>query len=373
MGMGDKIAKKAKELKVKAMEATVGKLAGKMEPRHGSDAASQQDSKDEIILRSSWMDEIPDDVPVTALSIPGTHDSACIDGPVDFGKTQNLDIPEQLNAGIRFLDIRLAHYQDDLFVHHDVAYMGKGYRDVLKICADFLERHPSETILMLVKEEDRADSSLGDFAPSEVLGRLTREERESADNTRSFEEEFKEQTAGQVRTAPLFYNFVASPPGGHGADAAPTFTPATTLGDVRGKIVLLRGFQADRGAGIDVTYWLDDRTTSSNKDENENPRETVPPIYHVEDHYSNPDGKYELIVTHLEKARNGDPEDLYITFSSAVTVKASGYSQEINPRLNEYLVASSEGRIGIVAMDYFEEPRELTSNVIKMNPRSRTG
>lgn len=372
VGMGDKIVKKAEELKGKATEVA-GKLTGNTQPGDGSDAAGQEYSTGEIISHSSWMGDIPDDVLVTALSIPGTHNSGCIVGPLGVAKTQNLDIPEQLNAGIRFLDIRLAHYQDGLLVHHDVIYMGKSYKDVLEICAEFLAQHPSETILMLVKEEDRADSSLGDVAPSEVLGRLTRAEPESLDNSRSFEEEFKDQAWEQVGSAPLFYNFAASPPDGRAVATAPAFTSATTLGDARGKIVLLRGFQGDRGMGFDVTYWLDDTTTRSNEDENGNPRETEPPIYDVEDHYSNPDGKYELIVTHIEKARRGDQKELYITFSSAVTLQASGYSQKINPRLNDYLAASPEGRIGIVAMDYFEEPRELVSNVIRMNSRSKTG
>lgn len=369
MDMGGKIAKKVEELRGKATEAA-GRLTGDMQPGHGSDAAGQQDSKDEITLRSSWMDDIPDDVPVTALSIPGTHDSACIDGPLEFAKTQNLDIPSQLNAGIRLLDIRLAHYQDNLLVHHDAVYMGKSYKDVLKICSDFLVRHPSETILILIQAEGRFDSSLGDFAPSEVLGRLSRGEPESWDDTRSFEDEFEDQTWEQVGTAPLFYNFVASPPGDRAMAAAPAFTAETKLGDVRGKIVLLRRFPSGRGMGFDVTYWLDDTITRSNEDENGNPRDTEPPIYDIEDHYSSPDDKYGAIVTHIEKARAGDLEDLYITFSSAVTLQASGYSEKINPRLNDYLATSPEGRIGIVVMDYFEEPRELVSNVIRMNSRS---
>lgn len=120
--------------------------------------------------------------------------------------------------------------------------------------------------------------------------------------------------------------------------------------------------------GFDVTYWLDNTTTRSDEDESGNPRETVPPVYAVEDHYSDPDDKYDLIVTHIEKARNGDLEDLYITFSSAVTLQARSYAETINPRLSEHLAASPQGRLGIVAMDYFEGPRELVSNVIKTNP-----
>ncbi len=359
MGMKDKIIKKAEEVTSKAKQAA-DKLTGNSESR-----------QEEVISRTSWMGEIPDDVLVTALSIPGTHDSGCIDGPLGFAKTQNLDLVEQLNAGIRFLDIRLAHYQDDLFVHHDVIYMGKTYKDVLKICSDFLVRHPSEAILMSVNEEGRFDDSLGDLAPSEVLGRLSRGESELSDNTRSFDDEFETQTCVQLGTEPPFYNYVASSPGGRSVTTAPAFTSATTLGEVRGKIVLLRRFQSRRDMGFDVTYWLDNTTTRSSEDEKGNPRTAAPPVYHVEDHHNDPDDKYSLIVTHIEKARRGDPKDLYITFSSAVTLQADGYSEKINPRLNDYLAASPEGRIGIVAMDYFEEPRELVSNVIKMN--SATG
>ncbi len=370
VSLRDKIFKKVEGLTGKATDVA-GKLTDKMQPGPGTDAAdSQEDSTDEIISHSSWMADIPDDVPVTTLSIPGTHDSACIDGPLDFAKTQNLDIPRQLNAGIRFLDIRLSHYQDDLLVHHDAVYMGKSYKDVLKICSDFLVRHPSETILMLIKAEDRFDSSLGDFAPSEVVGRLSRGEPESRENTRSFEDEFEDQTWEQVGTAPLFYNFSASPPGDRAVAAASAFTAETTMGDVRGKIVLLRRFPSDRRMGFDVTYWLDDTTTRSDEDENGNPRDTEHPIYDIEDNYSSPDDKHGLIVTHIEKARGGDPKDLYITFSNAVNLQASGYSKKVNPRLNDYLATSSEGRIGIVVMDYFEEPRELASHVIRMNSRS---
>jgi hypothetical protein len=88
--------------------------------------------------------------------------------------------------------------------------------------------------------------------------------------------------------------------------------------------------------------------------------------------WTNKDKNEELIVTHLEEAKRGDLKDLYITFSSAVGLKARGYAETINPLLNDYLAESPRGRVGIIAMDYFEEPRELVSNVIKMNNRSPT-
>jgi 1-phosphatidylinositol phosphodiesterase len=305
------------------------------------------------------MRDIPHETPVTALSIPGTHNSACIGGPLGFGQTQNLDLSHQLIAGIRFLDLRLAHYQDNLFVHHDVVHMEKCYADVLDICSDFLRRFPSEVIFMSIKNEDRLDSGLGKFAPSEVFGKKRRDSASRGDRWDSFEEVFKARTWEHVDDASLFYNFAAPLPGGNSEATAPALISDTTLEDVRGKIVLLRRFEGGEDVGLDLTYWPENQTF----------RSATIPAHDIHDRYQGlkDEEKYELVVAHLEEAKKGDLKDLYITFSSAVGLKAHGYAEVINPRLNDYLVESSKGRVGIIGMDYFEEPPELVSNVIKMN------
>lgn len=312
------------------------------------------------------MHDVVDDTPVTALSIPGTHDTGCIGGVFGLGQTQNLDIDEQLDAGIRFLDIRLAHYHDDLFVHHDVVSMGKSYTDVLDTCTRFLQKYPSETILMSIMEESRVDSLLGKLAPSEVLGRLSRGDiTKWRHNTCCFEEALQHKTWECVGDAPLFYNFAARCPGGDAGTPDHEFASGTTLGDVRGRIVLLRRFEGHDDTGLDLTYWPENRTFTS---------ATSPPYptHHVQDRYQGltEEDKYHAIIAHLEDARQGDPKDLYITFSSAVDITAHGYAETINPRLSDYLATSPSGRVGIIAMDFFEEPPELVSNVIDMNQRT---
>jgi 1-phosphatidylinositol phosphodiesterase len=316
---------------------------------------------DEFTSHSSWMRDITDDARVMSLSVPGTHNSCSIGGPLGFSKTQDLDLSDQLNAGIRFLDIRLSHYQDNLFVHHDVVHMGKSYADVLVICSSFLEQYPSETILMSVKDESRCDSTLGRFAPSRVFGRSRGGPMDWVIRSSSFEDAFKARTWENVADPSLFYNLTPPIPGSGLVNT--NLTSKTTLGEVRGKIILLRRFEAGQDIGLDLTYWP----------ENMRFRSATSPTYAVEDHWWNPgeDGKYNFIITHIEEARLRDPRDLYITFSSAVNLKARDYSKTINPRLNDYLAGSSPGRVGIIAMDYFEEPRELVSNVIKMNFTTR--
>lgn len=312
---------------------------------------------DEFISHSSWMRDIPDEVRVLSLSIPGTHNSCSIGGILGFTKTQELDLPDQLDAGIRFFDIRLSHYQNNLFVHHDVVHMGKSYADVLEACSDFLKLHPSETVLVSVKDEGRRDSVLGRFAPSRVFGKSRGDPMNWVVRSSSFEDAFKARTWENVEDPSLFYN-LASPIRGSGSVNA-DLTSMTTLGEVRGKIILLRRFAAGEDVGFDLTYWP----------ENMRFRSRTNPIYAVEDHWWDPgeDDKCNYITTHMEEAKRRDPKDLYITFASAVNLNARGYAKVINPRLNDYLESSSPGRVGIVAMDYFEEPRELVSNVIRMN------
>jgi 1-phosphatidylinositol phosphodiesterase len=312
---------------------------------------------DNFISRSSWMRDIPDHARVTSLSIPGTHNSCSTGGILGFSKTQNLDLSEQLNAGIRFLDIRLSHYQNNLFVHHDVVHMGKCYADVLTVCSTFLTLYPSETILMSIKDEGRHDSVLGRFAPSRVFGKSRGDPMNWTIRSNSFEDAFKARTWEQVEDPSLFYNLASPLPGDSLVNT--NLTSKTTLGEVRGKIILLRRFEAGQDVGFDLTYWL----------ENMRFRSLTNPAYAVEDHWRDPgeDDKYQFAITHIGEAGRRDPKDLYITFSSAVNLNAHSYSETINPRLNDYLERSPKGRVGIIAMDYFEEPRELVSNVIRMN------
>ena len=317
----------------------------------------------DFVSHCSWMRDIPDNARVTTLSIPGTHDSCSIDGLLGFGKTQNLDLDDQLNAGIRFLDIRLAHYQDNLFAHHNAVHMGKSWADILEICSNFLNKYPTETVLMSVKEEERFDGVLGRFAPSEAFGKPRRDPENWVIRSHSFEDAFKSRTWQHIDDPSLLYNFPPPLPGGRPA-ANRALTPKITLGEVRGKIVLLRRFEATPEVGFDLTCWP----------KNQHFKSDGSLACNIEDCYRNPgeENKYECIVGHIEEAHQGDLEALYITFLSAIGMKASRYSKTINRYLNVYLTGLPKGtRVGIIVMDYFEQPRKLVSHVIKLNERMR--
>lgn len=114
----------------------------------------------------NWMIGIPDLTKLSDINIPGTHDSCAfrVQFPL-LSKCQNKSIKEQLNSGIRFLDIRVEKDGDKLKLVHDIADCKnpenprkKLYlEDVINDCKFFLRENPTETILLSYKRDDGAN------------------------------------------------------------------------------------------------------------------------------------------------------------------------------------------------------------------------
>ncbi|KAF1941853.1 1-phosphatidylinositol phosphodiesterase precursor [Clathrospora elynae] len=112
---------------------------------------------------SSWMATLPDTLPLSALSIPGTHNSHTHYRALPSVRCQVVDVATQLEHGIRFLDIRVqpVHATDaskkDLYLVHGafpVSLTGpKYFEPVLDMCYAFLARNPSESIIVSLKRE----------------------------------------------------------------------------------------------------------------------------------------------------------------------------------------------------------------------------
>jgi 1-phosphatidylinositol phosphodiesterase len=112
---------------------------------------------------SRWMAGLADDAPLSAITIPGTHDSGARFGGaapvVDFVtalwvQAQNWTLTQQLNAGVRFLDVR-PHAEPDgtLRIHHMFVDEQLSLTDVLRECVAFLAANPTEALLMRVQQE----------------------------------------------------------------------------------------------------------------------------------------------------------------------------------------------------------------------------
>ncbi len=115
----------------------------------------------EHLAPSNWMANIKDEVSLKDLTIPGTHDSGADYGCPDFSYSkyavcQDWTITEQLNKGIRYLDIRLKYNSDEgqLRIQHGKCYQRDNFGSVLKEIKNFLLTNPTEAIIMRFKDED---------------------------------------------------------------------------------------------------------------------------------------------------------------------------------------------------------------------------
>ncbi|KAH8731136.1 PLC-like phosphodiesterase [Phaeosphaeriaceae sp. PMI808] len=119
--------------------------------------------KNHLYNYQRWMSTLPDTLPLSAISIPGTHNSHTHYRALPSVRCQNVDVATQLANGIRFLDIRLqpppatdASTKDLYLVHgaFPISLSGpKYFAPLLETCYAFLSANPTETILISLKRE----------------------------------------------------------------------------------------------------------------------------------------------------------------------------------------------------------------------------
>jgi 1-phosphatidylinositol phosphodiesterase len=295
-----------------------------------------------------WMKDLSDDALITQLSIPGTHDSAtdhdhckqnsAIAPIIEFVSCQTYPIKDQLNMGIRFFDIRLAYEQGTLRFHHGSYYLEQEFSDALDAAQSFLNDHPSEFVIFLIKQEHTS---------------------ESADH-------FWERINDQISNYPsdLFHNEKVVP----------------TVGKVRGRIIIMGRDDSSHLKGFRVN-WDSNTTHYEGRDKSEH----GDLLYVVEDHYSlatvSTETKYREIRQNITLAKicfnSGNPRTLFISFMSGegdATGRTPGHFADYeNPHINDWLKDTDVGgdRAGIVVMDYAGDSRhhgdELLETVINHN------
>ncbi|KAH7136270.1 PLC-like phosphodiesterase [Dactylonectria macrodidyma] len=281
-----------------------------------------------------WMQDLPDDVPLSSLSIPGTHDSMSYMIPSDYLRCQNWNLSMQLEAGIRYFDIRARLREDELQIYHAHIYTGFSLTNVLLTMFEFLRRNPSEAIIMRLKEEGKP------------IGKS---------NTVSFEDAFKQHHGTDPHTAAGGSKHVLK------FDQA---APLPLLGDIRSKILIVQQFPDEDGPyGL---KWGGKQIISQDN-------WITPSLFHLAE-------KWIAIRNSIELAATADHDNsvLYITHTStAVGVlpieAAAGTVNRTVTGMNdmtgqwiEYLEDVPEAtRTGVVVFDF--PGRRLIDAVLRLN------
>lgn len=104
------------------------------------------------VLQLDWMKDIPDDMKLSQMTIPGTHESFALYG-ICQALCHSWTPEDQLRAGIRYFDCRLRKYNNTLHAFHGCCDMKKTLDQILPVLTDFLKAHPTEFIIFQTQEE----------------------------------------------------------------------------------------------------------------------------------------------------------------------------------------------------------------------------
>ena len=288
----------------------------------------------------SWMTNLSDDKQISLLSIPGSHDSGARHSIVDIaGICQDLTIEEQLDAGVRFFDIRLRANKNDLIVCHGYIDQGLTFSNVRDCFRNFLEKHPGEGLFVSVKEE-----------------------QDPAESTKTFDELLR----WQIDDDSYWYLDNAIP---------------DTLGQIRGKAVLISryfgstiGIPAARG-------WQDPDVPEQN---NTFQLPVGDGVLQIQDHYklNSIDDKKSEFQALLDQANSYTPvqvaadtlaneQKLFLNFASGYLDGKipPTYSLSVAPEMNKYVVESVKNvsATGIVILDFVTA--ELCQSIYGVNAR----
>ncbi len=105
---------------------------------------------------ASWMADLPDNMFVAHVSIPGAHDfatgednwvSSVANGPAS-STTQAVSMREQMDRGIRGIDLRPGLYSNTLYCNHGLAQTEKTLAAAVADMVYFLQQHPSEFFIV---------------------------------------------------------------------------------------------------------------------------------------------------------------------------------------------------------------------------------
>ena len=285
---------------------------------------------------ANWMQDIDGNRLVCKMSIPGTHDAAANTGNV-WVKTQDWDIKTQLENGIRFLDIRLVHDKGVIKLCHGSNIFSTTFvKDVLHTTAEFLQEHPSETVLMTIKRDHDLDHDHGVKYWQALMNVLNEDELA------------KKYMAGDFQ-------------GGY------------RMKDLRGKMLVISrdGWYTTQSGK--VSSWPDNRNFTSSIVSNDG--SSTPLI--VEDHYkASAAAKIKYVTNNLLEANKAfsetnSPYKWFITFTS-YTGPIGGAMPRItttyvDPDINKMLKESDNFQCSGIVLSNFPGWYNINQTVIKLN------
>ena len=245
------------------------------------------DSNAPLIHHTDWMKDIPDNTKFSEMTIPGTHDSLSLYG-ICCARTQTWTLREQMNAGIRYFDIRLRRINNTLRAYHGFIDQKTTLDSILVYAIDFLQKNPTETIIFEI---------ISEYDPKNC--------------TKSFEELYEEYTANYKNNI-VEYEY-----------------RDITIGEIRGKIFVIKVFEGSTSRI--PNFFIQNKWTINFR-------------CYLND-------KKRKIKENIHRAISINNDEIFLNYLSASSDYAMMTPYTAAKKCNE-VVMRYNGRLGIVVADY---------------------
>ncbi|TEB11990.1 PLC-like phosphodiesterase [Coprinellus micaceus] len=382
---------------------TTGNLMASPEGRESSSSLLADTAFEEILTRGapilgndanchrgaptcSWMAKIPDSTKLIHMNLPGTHDTATWNytkarqkellrytgeiPPAHFFRCQQSSIFQMLNDGIRVFDLRYAYNpgNDTIGFYHCMrSHRSRSFWrpqttliDVLYGYSAWLERHPTETILLSLNHEGNTGTVEDERIQEMVLDIFSKPTNEDT-LVNKMKRRFWIQKRGELGT----------------------------LGESRGKIILLQRFsyrllnpspEVPRLHGLDLGA---DRWTDNGDDIHlvYNPESGATAF--IEDRYAitlppsatpstdayitaGPDAQTadQLFITFASAAFLQDPTEGFYMYPRVTVRRWEGNTPGMNERLLHYFEQRKGQRFGVIMLDFYDAVPGLVETIL---------
>ncbi|TQS35524.1 hypothetical protein Golomagni_04055 [Golovinomyces magnicellulatus] len=328
---------------------------------------------------SRWMAKYPDKTMLVHMNLPGAHDSQTWNyssdtrkslkpvtrlgglfvAPAKFYRCQEISLLSMLDLGIRVMDLRIALdvTGSSLVFWHAQALQSQTatLESVLFAFYKWLDDHPSETIMISLKYEKRTT----------IFGR----------NNEAFQ-----YALYKVLTSPTARHYIL-----------PIKNELGTLGNARGKIILLRRFELDLlpsnycnsvpGVIFPPSKWEDNGknfTIIYNSTNNHVAR--IQDHYHISGRYRFKSNIDDTISTKFNEAMVSHNDDLIWSFTSAeknlnlrplhpkLIALGSKGNNGVNHLITQFFqgLKGTKSRLGIVMFDFLDKPGEMVEHFLEI-------
>ena len=290
--------------------------------------------------KGAWMSCIPQNVFYTMLSVPGSHDAATSSAKLltSSSKTQNKTIAEQLELGVRALDLRPSA-TDNLEIKHEIVGTGVTLAQAIESMRSYLKNNPTEFIYATIHLEGSTDDN---------------KTKKWSNNV---------------------YKLVkAAVDGGYALEA---LSKGAKLADYKGKIIFIyrddltgdnkiynaakvawnnniartvkvRGTNGNEINDFLISY--QDIYESSDLDENTG---GISGYFAQKGGVKNDNDKVSMVKKYIDNATGSNDQRLIFNFASYSGGSVSDHAKAIMPSVNSYIV-SKNNRLGVILADFVD-------------------